>query len=193
MKNRIALFLVVCLGVVGISCAKAKEVPSSGKVRIIVLLSEQNIQGPQHAWWASEVDLSAVESVLTQQLLTKGYEVLEPSMLRGVIQKDKAFRLVNFTDAAAIKLGTLSKADFVIIGKAIASSGGAVPQSTMRSCFASVVAQVISVKEKRVLAYLDAAGSSAHMDVIMGGREALQAAGNDLAIKVEQVLSKRNQ
>jgi hypothetical protein len=49
---------------------------------------------------------------------------------------------------------------------------------------------VIKVKSGKALAYMDASGSSVHMDVITGGKEALINAANDLALKIAEVLRK---
>lgn len=219
MKRVIFISLILILGLVfGISCVKAKEtggVPAAqtqtaagsvtlaqpqtaapqtqvtAKPKLILLISEQNIEGPQRAWWASEIDLSTVEARLAQNLIAQGYEVLEPSNLNQVIKQDSAFRLLDISEAKSIKLGNLSRADYVVLGKAVASAGGHIPQSTMRSCFANVSARLIRVKDGKVIAYLDAAGSSAHMDVITGGREALGNAGEDLAVKIIEALNRQ--
>ncbi len=162
----------------------------STKAKVILLISEQNIEGPQRAWWASEIDLSTTETKLAGKLIAQGFEVLEPSALTKVIDQDKAFRIVNFSDSKAVSLGNLSKADYVIVGKAIASAGGNVPQSNMASCFANITAKVIRVSDGKVIAYLDAAGSSVHMDKVTGGKEALTNAGDDLGLKVIDALQK---
>jgi len=86
-------------------------------------------------------------------------------------------------------MASLANADYVILGKAVASSGGNVPHSSMRSCFANLTAKLINVKSRKVVAYLDASGSSAHMDVITGGREALVSAGSQLAAKIIEKLN----
>jgi hypothetical protein len=78
----------------------------------------------------------------------------------------------------------------VLLGKAVASSGGNVPQSNMRSCFANITAKLIRVKDGKVIAYLDASGNTVHMDVITGGKEALTNAAEDLATKVTEALKK---
>ncbi len=182
--KRLILFLTVII-LAGF-CAQGLAQQS----KVILLISEQNIEGPQRAWWASEVDLSTTESRVAEKLIAQGFEVLEPSSLNKVISQDKAFRLVGLSDEKSVKLGNLSKADYVITGKAIASSGGNVPQSNMISCFANITAKVIRVKDGKVIAYLDASGSSAHMDKISGGREALTSAAEDLANKVINVLNK---
>ena len=158
--------------------------------KIILLIAEQNIQGPQRAWWASEIDLSTTEARVAKKLIESDFEIIEPSILTKVIKEDKAFRLVNLSETESIKLGNLSKADYVVLGKAVASSGGKVPQSNMISCFANVTAKVIHVKDGKVIAYLDASGNSAHLDVVTGGREALNNAAEDLAAKIINALSK---
>ncbi len=186
MKKLVSVLLILLLGF-SLSCAKEKD--KDTRTKVILLISEQNIEGPQRAWWASEVDLSTTEAKVATTLIAQGYNILEPSNLNKVIKQDKAFRLVNMSEGDSVKLGNLSKANYVVLGKAIASAGGNVPQSTMRSCFANLSAKVIRVKDGKVIAYLDASGSSAHMDVITGGREALSNAGEDLAAKVVAALN----
>lgn len=154
------------------------------------MIAEQNIEGPQKCWWASEIDLSVTESVMAQKLLAQGYEVLEPSVLNKTITKNPAFKVVDVTQENSIKLGKLSAADYIILGKALATSGGNVPQSSMRSCFANISAKIIRVHDGKVLGYLDASGSSAHMDAITGGREALRNAAEDLTAKIIDTLIK---
>lgn len=185
MKKIIFILLVLFLGFTfSGSCAEY------AKAKVILLIAEQNIEGPQRAWWASEIDLSTSEAAIANGLLGAGFQVLEPSNLAKVIRQDRAFRMLNLSEAKSVKLGNLSKADYVVLGKAVASAGGNVPRSTMRSCFANLTAKLIRVKDGRVIAYLDAAGNSAHMDVITGGREALTDAGQDLAVKIINALNK---
>ena len=173
--------LLVCLALMlGLNLSYAKD----EKPKIILLISEQNISGPQRAWWVSEIDLSTTESTMAQKLIDQGYTVIEPSSVSRVIKQDRAFRIVDLSETNSLKLGNLSKADYVVLGKALASSGANVPQSNMRSCFANITAKLIRVKDGKVIAYLDAAGNSAHMDVITGGKEALSNAGSDLAAKL---------
>jgi len=178
-----ALFLTFAIAV-----AYAKEEKSN---KVILLISEQNIEGPQRAWWASEIDLSTTEAAVASKLIEQGYEVLEPSNLTKIIKQKPAFRILDLSQGDSVKLGNLSKADYVILGKAIATAGGNVPQSSMRSCFANVSVKLIRVSDGKVMAYLDAAGSSAHPDAISGGREALKSAGSDLAAKLVEALNKQ--
>ena len=182
--KKIVFSLLVCMLIFSFGYAK------DNKTKLILLISEQNIDGPQRAWWASEIDLSTTEAKVAARLIADGYLVLEPSNLTKVIRQDPAFRMVGFSENKAVKLGNLSRADYVVLGKAVASAGGNVPQSSMRSCFANVSAKLIRVKDGLVVAYLDAAGNSAHPDVISGGREALGNAADVLALKIEDALTK---
>lgn len=183
------IFLVIFLfGWAGISHSAAEQ--SLKNKSVILFISEQNIDGPRTAWWASEVDLSSTEAAIANTLLEQGYEVLEPSALTQIIKKEKAFRMVDISEGESIELAKLAKVDFVVVGKAVASSGGNVPSSNMRSCFGNLNAKVIRVKDGKVIAYLDASGNSAHMDVITGGKEALVKAAESMSRKIVDALNK---
>ncbi len=178
-----------------VGCGRAQGTSTgaakSGKTTFLLMIAEQNIESPQKAWWMSDVNLSTVESAVARKLLENGYDVLEPSVISGQVRADRAFERADIQDADTVKLGKNLKADYVVLGKAVASAGGNVPQSTMRSCFANVTAKVIHVPDGKVVAYLDAAGSTVHTDVITGGREALSNAGQDLAAKVVSAISQQ--
>lgn len=181
--KKIILVLLLFLGCSALSSYAQED-------KIILLIAEQNIEGPQRAWWASEVDLSATEATIAQGLISRGYKVIEPGDLNKIIQKEQAFRVITISEGESIKLGSLSRADYVILGKAVASAGGNVPESQMRSCFANISAKLIRVKDGKVIAYLDSSGNSAHTDVITGGREALVRAAGSLAEKIIAALAK---
>jgi hypothetical protein len=186
MKRLIFIMLALFLGFV-----QAESFGEDKSPKIIILISEENVSGPQQAWWASEIDLSATEVTLAKSLIGQGCVILEPSQLTNTIKQDRAFRLVKISDEKSIKLGELSGADYVVSGKAVASAGGLVPQSRMLSCFANITAKLIRVKDGKVIAYLDAAGNSVHLDVVTGGREALNNAAQDLAAKIMDALKKQ--
>ena len=192
MKRAALAFCLLSFVLCIFACSQAKDSPvaPAGANRVVLLISEQNIEGPQRAWWASEVDLSTSEAAIAKKLIAQNYTIIEPSALNKTIKQDPAFRMVGISDEKSVKLAKLTNADYVILGKAVASAGGNIPQSSMRSCFANITAKLIRVRDGKVIAYLDASGSSAHMDVISGGREALAAAGEDLSVKIADALSK---
>ncbi len=185
--KKIFYFVLILSAFFFVSNAFAQE---TKKVKIILLVAEQNIEGPKAAWWASEVDLSATEARLATKLIEKGYEIIEPSSVDKVIKQKPGFRVIDIPQEKAIKLGNLTRADYLILGKAVASSGANIPQSKMISCYANLSAKVIRIKDAKVVAYLDAAGNSAHMDTITGGREALTNAAESLSLKIIESLEK---
>ncbi|MDD5584223.1 MAG: hypothetical protein PHV55_04110 [Candidatus Omnitrophica bacterium] len=165
-------------------------VPQTKTTKIILLISEQNIEGPQRAWWASQIDLSTTETGIAKKLIEQGYEILDPSSLSKIIQQKPAFQIVDISEGESISLGSATSADYIILGKAIATAGGNAPQSNMRSCFANVTAKLVRVSDSKVVQYLDASGSSIHTDVITGGREALEKASEGLAQKIVETLNR---
>jgi hypothetical protein len=160
------------------------------KGRVLLMIAEQNIGGPQRAWWASEIDLSVTEATVAQKLIEEGYDIVEPSAVSGVIKQDKAFRIVDISRGESVKLGQSAQAGYVVLGKAVASSGGRVPQSNMISCFGNITAKLIRVQDGKVLAYLNASGSSPHMEDVTGGTEALNNAARQLASQIAAKLAK---
>ncbi|MFH1397507.1 MAG: hypothetical protein ABIH27_03025 [Candidatus Omnitrophota bacterium] len=185
MKRILVVSLVLFMGLIS-SCSFAQD----KKPGIVILISEQNIDGPKAAWWASEIDLSSTEATIAQKLIQQGYEILEPSVLNKIVKRDPAFKVTDIGESQSIKLANLANADYVIVGKAVASSGGNVPASNMRSCFANLTAKLINAKDGKVIAYLDASGNAVHVDLITGGKEALVKAASDLASKLIEALNK---
>ncbi len=177
--------------ILGISClfflsaqAQDKSI-SKENPKIILLITEQNIEGPQKAWWASEIDLSSTEATIARRLIEEGYEVLEPPLLFKTIKNRPAFRLVEISDEDSLDLGKILGVDYVILGKAVASSGGgALKDTNFNSYFANITVKVLKVKEKRIWKYLEANAKSLHIDRISGGKEALDKASQDLAEKI---------
>ena len=160
------------------------------KLKVILLISEQNIGVVQRAWWAGEVDLSATEAAIAQKLIEAGYEVVDPASVAKVIRQDKAFRVVTIPEAQTVTLAKAGGAGYIVAGKAVASAGQNVPQSNMRSYYATITAKLIRAKDGKVLAYLTEQGSSAHMEAVMGGTEALNTAAQKLAQQILQAVAK---
>jgi len=171
--------------------AQAGFAQSTGKPpKVLLLIAEQAITQPPHGWWAGEADLSITEQELANVLITNGFIVLAPQDLEETIKLRPAFRKVSIAEQDSVALGRLAKADYIILGKAVGSKGGKVPESTMCSFFANTTAKIVRVKDKKVIAYLDASGSSVHLEELTGAREALKKAAQELSTKILQVLSK---
>ena len=190
MRSRVWL-IVVCLCFLPLSLlAQEDSQKAAAPARILLLITEQNIGSPQHAWWSSVVDLSIVESSLAQALSEAGYQVVDPESAQSVLKKEPAYRLVRMRECDMTDLANLQGAEYVIKGSAIASQGSRPPQSGMRSYYARVNARLIRVKDHMAVAAFNAWGKSVHSDAVAGGSEALEDAGRALAQKVFHVLKR---
>lgn len=163
------------------------------KPKLILLVSEQNIGGPRTAWWASEVDLSIIETRVATTLQGYGCQIVFPAEIKKELQEKRAFHVVDLAPGQSVKMASLAKAEYVLSGKAVASAGGKVPQSNMISCFANISAELIRVKDGVAVGYMTASGSAVHLDPITGGKEALIAAADDLTKQVMSLLEKEEE
>ena len=155
--------------------------------KILLLIAEQNIGEHYHYWWggalAEEVNLSSVESILAQRLTDAGFEVIDPSLM-GRFKVKKAYRHLGLNTNEALEIAHTYGADLVVLGKALATEGARVAGTSMISSSANITAKVVRLKDRKIIAYLSASGDSLHPNVITAGKEALEQAAEDLAIKL---------
>ena len=198
MKRILGILMAVCFlsifFVYAYSYNAKKKAQAETKPRtktFLLLVKEQNIEGPQKAWWSSEIDLSTVEAKISQTLTKYHYKVIGPSELRHTIKLERAFQTVNITEGDSVKLAKLKNIDYVVLGKAVASAGSKIIDSNMYSCFANATVKLIRVSDGKIIAYLDATASSPHTDLITGGKQALAKAGIELGEKIVKALSQK--
>ncbi|MCM8787894.1 MAG: hypothetical protein NC935_07600 [Candidatus Omnitrophica bacterium] len=158
--------------------------------KIIIFISEQNIEGPQRAWWASEIDLSTTEAIIAKKLIDESFVIIQPQQVFNKIKQKAAFRIVQLSDESSLEIANAAKADYILLGKAIVTAGSNVLNSNMRSCFANITAKLIRAKDKQIIGYFDADAVSAHLDIVTGGKEALTKAAEILSQKILEALKK---
>lgn len=103
--------------------APAATRPSHKGGKVLFLISEQNIEQPVVSWWGEsvgEVRLSVTEPVLFNALIQSGYEVIDPAD-RGSLRVSDAYRRIGVGDQGAMELGRTYGADYVVLGKALAT------------------------------------------------------------------------
>lgn len=182
-------FFLVCAAAGGIVFAQNADKP---KARLLVMISEQNIEGPAREWWRGDIGISAIEADLSRLLIEQGYQVVEPTVARKIMRKEKVSRAGTRSDEAVIA-GRFSRADFVVTGKAFSSVGmSTTVGSSAHPCFASVSVQLIRTTDGVVAGSLDAFGSSVNADTLVGGKDALSNAAVDLASKIVSYLAKES-
>jgi len=158
--------------------------------RIVLVVSEQNINGPQKLFWSSSINLANVESALVNTINAMGYRVVDPAVAGKAVKKNPAFNAAGVVDDGNIDLSDFSKlADYAIVAKAVASRGAKLPHSHMVSCFANVTARLIRIQDGQVLRSFGSGASAVHVDAVTGGAEAMASAGRDLAVKIVNELN----
>lgn len=190
--KKILVILIVCLLIAGVFVYAQKYnkifFKKTSIPTFLILVSEQNITGPQKAWWVSLSQLSGVESKLAKALIDNNYKVLDPLELKNILKQNKTFGGVDISEDDSLKLARIKNADYVILGKAIASAGERILGSNMRSCFANIAVKIIRVKDAKTIANLDSSRSSPNANLSNGGKDALAKAADELSKKIINAL-----
>ncbi len=191
--------------------APAAARPSHKGGKVLFLISEQNIEQPVVSWWGEsvgEVRLSVTEPVLFNALIQSGYEVIDPAD-RGSLRVSAAYRRIGLGDQGAMELGRTYGADYVVLGKALAtgssqplnvtgsvdsrdgnwngghdsseSDSNYAQRTNMRSASATITAKLIRLADRKVVAFVSGSGDAIHMNQITAGKEALEQAAQQAA------------
>lgn len=169
------------------------------KPRVLFMIAEQNIGHKYYTFWwygksefmGETVDMSAVETSMKEEFLSKGFNVVDISGSQDSFDISNAFKVADLTNDAARKIGKKLNAEIVIKGKAIAKEGPRTAGSSVGSYIADVTAQAIRIDTGAVLASGAGHGVSRHVSDVTGGTEALSRAALDLSEKmIGQILAK---
>lgn len=179
--------------------------------KVLFLISEQNIEGQVVSWWgesAGEVRLSVTEPVLFNALTQSGFEVIDPSG-KGPLRVSDPYRRIGLGDQGAMELGRTYGADYVVLGKALATSSqqplhvtgtdddrrwygsrhsrrdnedsNYAQRTNMRSASATLTAKLIRLSDRKVVAFVSGSGDAIHMNPVTAGKEALEQAAQQAA------------
>ena len=178
--------------------------------KVLFLISEQNIEGQVVAWWgesAGEVRLSVTEPVLFNALTQSGFQVIDPSG-KGPLRVSDPYRRIGLGDQGAMELGRTYGADYVVLGKALATSSqqplhvtrededrdwygsrrsrgnedsNYAQRTSMRSASATLTAKLIRLSDRKVVAFVSGSGDAIHMNPVTAGKEALEQAAQQAA------------
>lgn len=180
--------------------ASSEERPS-----VMFMIAEQQIgQEIFTYWWgwfsreidfkSQEFDLAIGETILKEEFLNEGFDVVDVSNVSDRITVSKAYKIADLTKSAAIDLGKNVGADVVVKGKVIAKRGPTNTGSNVGTYMANISATAFQVKDGLVLASGRASGVSRHISEITGGAQAIEKASQKLARKmIEQINRKIGQ
>jgi len=178
---------------------------SEERPNVMFMIAEQNI-GQEFLvhWWgwfsskldikAQRFDLSIGESILKEEFLNEGFDVIDIANVSDRIKVSEAYKVADLTKDAAIDVGKDVGADVVIKGKVIAKRGPTNTGSNVGTYMADISATAFQVKDGLVLASGRASGVSRHISEITGGSQAIEKASQKLARKmIEQINRKIGQ
>jgi hypothetical protein len=159
--------------------------------RTMVLLAEQNIgmAAPAASWMGKDggglvsADLRVAESVVLDELRNAGFVQLVDPEIAGTKAASVGGVTTQITAAQARKLGSLTSAEVIIVGQALAQSRGDLPElgPGWRTCAATLSARAVSTDNGDILATSEATQSAAHLDDLTCGTEAIKKASKAFA------------
>ncbi len=175
--------------------------------RTMVLIAEQNIgmAAPAAAWMkqgkdqpaAVSVDLRIAENVMLDGLKNGGFrQLIDPE-----IAEEKAVSIggitTDITAAQARKLGSLTHAEVIIIGRVIATTRGDAPEELgkgWRVCSAILTGRAVNTDNGDILSTSETAQNAMQLDDLNCGKEAIKKAAKaftqDMVKKIGERWSK---
>lgn len=169
---------------------------------MMFMIAEQNVgQEIVIYWWgvfsreidfkAQQFDLSVAETILKEEFLNEGFDVIDVSNASDKIKVSKAYKIADLTKDAAIELGKDVGADVVVKGKVIAKAGPKNPGSSVGSYIADMTVSAFQVKDGLVLGSGRGHGTARHVSEVTGGTQAIERASLKVAAKlIEQINSR---
>jgi hypothetical protein len=186
------------LGALGLMQARV------GKPRTLFMIAEQNIgQEILLYWWGSwgsrggaafagqSVEMAVSETVLKEEFLNRGFNVIDISAVTGKFEISNAYRIADLTDTGAREIGRKMGAEIIIKGKALAKEGPRTAGSSVGSYLADITLSAVRVDNGQVLASARNSAPARHISQHVGGNQAIENAARGIADKlIEQITAK---
>jgi hypothetical protein len=145
-------------------------------------MAEQHIGDPFPVfWWGPEGAefVSLAEAAMAEHLTAAGFTIIDH---RGVRSRPlvnwEAYDRPDLTDQEAAKLGSLLKADVVVMGMSVVSPSTNIMGSAMRSFNGNVNARVIRADSAAPMLNLTRTAVAVNENDIAGSRQALEGVGD---------------
>lgn len=204
------LYVVTISAVVGVGDLKndldalGLLIARAGKPRTLFMIAEQNIgQEVLLYWWSTwgarggaafagqSVDMAVSETVLKEEFLSRGFNVIDISAVTGKFEISNAYRIADLTDTGAREIGRKLGAEIIIKGKALAKEGPRTAGSSVGSYLADITLSAVRVDNGQVLASARNSAPARHISQHVGGNQAIEDAARGIADKlVEQITAK---
>ena len=137
------------LGALGLLIARV------GKPRTLFMIAEQNVgQEILLYWWGwwgrggaafagQSVEMAVSETVLKEEFLNRGFNVIDISAVTGKFEISNAYRIADLTDTGAREIGRKMGAEIIIKGKALAKEGPRTAGSAVGSYLADITLSAV--------------------------------------------------
>ena len=186
------------LGALGLLIARV------GKPRTLFMIAEQNVgQEMLIYWWGTwgarggaafagqSVEMAVSETVLKEEFLNRGFNVIDISAVTGKFEISNAYRIADLTDTGAREIGRKMGAEIIIKGKALAKEGPRTAGSSVGSYLADITLSAVRVDNGQVLASVRGNAVARHVAQHVGGNQAIENAARQVADRlVEQITAK---
>jgi hypothetical protein len=186
------------LGALGLLIARV------GKPRTLFMIAEQNIgQEILIYWWGTlfsrggaafagqSVEMAVSETVLKEEFMNRGFNVIDISAVTGKFEISNAYRIADLTDTGAREIGRKIGAEIIVKGKALAKEGPRTAGSSVGSYLADITLSAVRVDNGQVLASVRGNAAARHVAQHVGGNQAIENAARQVADKlVEQITAK---
>jgi hypothetical protein len=148
---------------------------------VLFLIAEQNLEEPYPGfWWGTEgADFESLsEAIMVNRFMEAGFTIIDHQQARSGQQINwDAFDKPELSDQEAAELGSLLKADVIVIGSSIVAPSTNIMGSAMRSFNGTVAARVIRTDSAEPIFDLARTAVAVSEDDISGGLAALEDVG----------------
>jgi hypothetical protein len=160
---------------------------------ILFLIAEQKLAEPYPGfWWGTEGEYfeSLSEAIMVDRLNEAGFAIVDHQEARSGQQINwDAFNKPDLSDQEAAELGSLLKADVVIIGQSMVALSTNIMGSAMRSFNGTVAARVIRTNSAEPVIDLARTAVAVSEDDISGSRAALEDVGDLVGLALAEELT----
>ncbi len=161
-----------------------------GNPRVMLLIEEKNMTS-QSAWDYFSLDMTSAESAMIEFFQNKGFEVIDPSLVKANRKKDEIIAALSGDARSAAAIAAFQDADIIITGKAVSRVATGLNLGGMKSCQATVTVRAVKADVAKIIAGMSERAAVPHIDEISGGTLAIEKASKKLAEKLLEKITRQ--
>ena len=164
------------------------------------LITEQDIHDPApRYWWGRDMlfSESTAEKIMAASMADKGFYVINHGIRMPSLDGDTIIYPMNLSDTEAVRIGTLLKADIVVVGNAVVNKTTNKMGTNIRAFEGIINARVLRVDNGAEIAATSKAAAAVDSDENLAAQKALSSAGQlaaeDLASQIISSLQEKKE